>query len=166
MIRPHLADLVQYNLGVLHSGQDSLECNYEEALKWFRSSALTGYADAQYRLGTMFEFGRGVAKDYQQAVSWYRLAASQGQVLAQHHLGVLHYEGNGVARTYPKLSRGIGRLLHKATLLPTPAWVPCIWKEEGSIGITPKRQGCSGSLPSRGTPSSPDTRAPSVGLCC
>lgn len=143
--------VAQYNLGVLHSGQDSIECNYEEALKWLRSSASTGYADAQYRLGTMFEFGRGVAKDYQQAVSWYRLAASQGQALAQHSLGVLHYEGNGVAQDLFEAFTWYRKAAAQGHAAPRPAWAPCIWKEEGSMGITPKRQDCSGLLPSRGT---------------
>ena len=48
-----------------------------EAVKWFRSAAEQGDAEAQNNLGVMYASGKGVPQDYVQALMWFSLAALQ-----------------------------------------------------------------------------------------
>ena len=67
---------MQYQLGVRYSkGQEDVEQNPVEALKWYLVSAKRGYAPAQYTLGMMYDEGLGVAQDDEQALKWHRRAA-------------------------------------------------------------------------------------------
>ena len=75
-----------------------VEKSFEEAVKWYRKAADSGYVAAQRDLGSMYDFGRGVAQDHFEAAIWYRKAANQGDPLAQAALGFLYAEGQGVAR--------------------------------------------------------------------
>ena len=49
-----------------------------ESFKWFRLSALQGFADAQVTLALKYDQGSGVAEDRTHASMWYRLAAMEG----------------------------------------------------------------------------------------
>ncbi|HEX4136171.1 MAG TPA: tetratricopeptide repeat protein [Bryobacteraceae bacterium] len=53
--------------------------DFKEAVKWCRSVAEQGQAQAQIQLGTIYEAGGdGVQADNTEAAKWYRLAAEQG----------------------------------------------------------------------------------------
>jgi TPR repeat protein len=63
-------------------------CN--QALRFFRLSALRGYALAQFNVGQCYEAGTGGAtQNVQEAAKWYRLAAMQGHAQAQASLAKL-----------------------------------------------------------------------------
>jgi TPR repeat protein len=66
-----------------------------EATKWFRKSALQGYAEAQYALGQKYAYGVG-KDDKVEATKWFRKAAEQGHNLAQYMLGQIYANGEGV----------------------------------------------------------------------
>jgi TPR repeat protein len=59
-----------------------------EALKWLRSAADHGDAEAQRRLGTMYGAGKGVPRDYLAAYMWLSLAAVQGDEGAKNELNI------------------------------------------------------------------------------
>jgi hypothetical protein len=60
-----------------------------KAVRWYRTAALQGLAEAQYGLGLLYENGAGVAQDSTEAVRWYRKAAKQGNAEAQAGLSRL-----------------------------------------------------------------------------
>ena len=89
----------QSYLGFLHvSGEEGVEKNAAEAVKWFRRAAEQGMAEAQFNLALILADGDGVPKDAVQAAHWCRLAAEQGFAPAQDRLGVMYIQGEGVAR--------------------------------------------------------------------
>lgn len=60
-----------------------VEKNEQEAVKWFRLSALQGNPLAQNSLGFCYEEGLGIDKDAKFAAYWYLKAAKQGNPWAQ-----------------------------------------------------------------------------------
>ena len=70
--------------------------DFPEALKWFRLSAMQGFAKAQYNFGVMHEKGQGQPQNFAEALRWFRLAAAQGFVDAQYNIGAMYAEGRGV----------------------------------------------------------------------
>src|ERR1035437_6883152 len=77
---------------------NSVPVNYEEAVKWFRLAAETGFAESQHSLGLCYANGSGVSKDTKEAVRFYRLAAEQGHAPAAYSLGHCYSNGNGVPK--------------------------------------------------------------------
>ncbi len=77
------------------SEKDNL--HYQEAVKYFRTAANKGDANAQYNLGWCYYNGIGVSESSTEAVKWLRKAADKGNTPAKYLLG-LYYE-----RCYPKL---------------------------------------------------------------
>ena len=87
----------QYELAVLY-GESGPRHNLAETLRWMRSAADQGYADAQTGLGLMLQTGRGGPVDLAEAAVNYRKAADQGNVRAQHLLAMMTLEGRAVKR--------------------------------------------------------------------
>ena len=88
----------QYNLGVRYERGSGVSQSYQEAVRWYRLSAMQGYKDAQYKLCEMSERGQGLPQDYQEALRWCDLAADQGHGRAMFMLGRLHHTGHGVSQ--------------------------------------------------------------------
>ena len=72
--------------------------DYADAVKWYRSAAEQGCAEAQFNLGNCYEFGKGVTNDDTEAAKWYRKAAEQNNAQAQYYLGNCYRNGKGVAK--------------------------------------------------------------------
>lgn len=70
----------------------------DEALRWCRTAAEQGNAEAQSRLGLLYEQGKGDKRDSAEAAHWYRKAAEQGDARAQNNLAVLYLKGEGVEK--------------------------------------------------------------------
>ena len=93
--------VAQYNLGVMYRDHPESKTlshvlkDDAEAAKWFRKSALQGYAEAQYALGQKYAYGVG-KDEKEEAAKWFRKAAEQGFVGAQKNLGLMYYQGKGV----------------------------------------------------------------------
>jgi TPR repeat protein len=89
----------QSHLGFLYvSGEEGVEKDVAEAVKWFRLAAGQGHARAQLNLALIHAMGDGVPKDGGEAAKWFRLAGLQGLAEAQGRLGLLYYAGDGVPR--------------------------------------------------------------------
>ena len=90
-----------YNaLGSMYFYGRVVDTDYEEAEKWFRKAAESGYAKAQFNLGLCYETGNGVELDYAEAVKWFRKAAEQNLSKAQYELARCLDEGMGCERNY------------------------------------------------------------------
>jgi TPR repeat protein len=86
----------QFTLGVMYGNGEGVQENDVEAAKWYRLSAVQGFAAAQFNLGLTYAMGAGVPKNDFEAVRWYRLAAEQGDADAQLYLGNAYTFGEGV----------------------------------------------------------------------
>ena len=60
--------------------------NFQEALKWYRTSAELGDINAQRILGEMYLKGQNVQKDDAEAANWFGKAARQGDPKALNDL--------------------------------------------------------------------------------
>lgn len=72
------------------------EKRYMLAVKYFRTAAENGYADAQYRLGECYYEGEGVEKDAGKALDCYMKAAEQEHAVAQFVIGMWYEYGEYV----------------------------------------------------------------------
>ncbi len=70
-----------------------------EALKWYRSAASKGNADAMNNIAVMYALGEGVAKDPAEAVNWYRKAAEAGNSNAMFNLAAQYDDGLGLKKS-------------------------------------------------------------------
>jgi hypothetical protein len=89
---------LQCLLGQAYFRGDGIPKDEQEAARWFRKSAESGYARAQDRLGYCFAEGKGVPQADREAFNWYRKAAEQGYADAENQLGVGYAEGFGVGK--------------------------------------------------------------------
>ena len=79
---------------------------YNEAFKFWETSANQGNAAAQYYIGRMYYYGNNVfTQDYKQAMKWYKLSAEQGLPEAQNSLGIMYDSGKGVAVNHKEALR-------------------------------------------------------------
>jgi len=97
--------------------------DYDEALKWIKSAAEQGNAEAQFILAAAFSKGDNmVKKDYVEASKWYIKSAKQGDVVAINNLGSAYKYGEGVPRDFIKayscysISAGKGNVTAKENL--------------------------------------------------
>ncbi len=89
----------QDNLGLLYlQGEDGMQKNQSEAVKWFQQSAEQGYALAQNHLGYCYAEATGISRNYEEAVKWWIKAANQGNTDAEFNLGQNYYDGLGVEK--------------------------------------------------------------------
>jgi uncharacterized protein len=58
-------------IGSLYQKGQGVDVNYEEAAKWYRSSANLGNHSAMFNLGTLYEKGLGVPLDADEARRWF-----------------------------------------------------------------------------------------------
>jgi hypothetical protein len=86
----------QCNLGVRLAKGDGMPQDHEEAVRWFRTSALSGYAVGAANLGWAYQSGRGVSQDLKSAAEWYKQAAYHGHAESQYNLALLYLDGAGV----------------------------------------------------------------------
>ena len=70
--------------------------NLEEAVRWYRTSAMAGNSDAQASLGLMLLRGWGCEKDVKAAIVWYTRAAEQKNLSAMNDLAFCRLHGIGV----------------------------------------------------------------------
>lgn len=70
----------------------------QQALKWYRSAAEKGDAEAQTTVATTYLTQR----KFDEAFPWYEKAAAQGQPFATHTLGYLYENGSGVEKDMKK----------------------------------------------------------------
>lgn len=89
---------VEYLMGVMYEYGHGVEADIQEALRWYRSAADQGLAQAQNSLGFMYSLGLGVKRDAGQAAHWLECAAEQGHSGAQTNLGILYASGRGVEK--------------------------------------------------------------------
>lgn len=92
--------VAQTNLGIFFLKGLGVKQNYNQALRWFKSAAQQGDAEAQFGLANMYFQGLGISKDYQEAAQWFKAAAEQGSAQAQNTLGVLYRDGLGVEQDF------------------------------------------------------------------
>ena len=93
----------QFVMGKLYDyGNGGIEINQQSAVRWYRKSAMQGYAGAQFNLGNCYQLGEGVKEDKTQAVYWYSKAADQGDPEAQYMLGLCYASGEGVKKNTHK----------------------------------------------------------------
>jgi TPR repeat protein len=88
----------QYRLGVIYERGRGVAQDYAEAERWYRKSAVQGFAQAQNNLGHLYEIGHGVPQDYGEAMKWYRKSAEQGYGLAEVNVGNMYLHGRGVTK--------------------------------------------------------------------
>lgn len=93
----------QYNLGVMYlNGEDVLDKDPVEGVKWLKKSAHQNNVDAQIKLGELYIKGKDVKRDYSEAAKWYEMAAQQGSPEAQYILGNMYKTGLGVPIDHDK----------------------------------------------------------------
>lgn len=90
----------QWLLGQLYRSGATGKKEYEQAVKWFRASALQGHKEAQHDLGFMFRNGYGVKLDYEEALKWFRSATQQGDLPSEIAIGEMYEKGQGVPQNY------------------------------------------------------------------
>jgi len=77
--RASQADVESMNqLGIRYARGRGVAKNYAIAMKWFRRSALEGYAPAMANLGTLYQMGEGRRRNYRSAYAWLRAALALG----------------------------------------------------------------------------------------
>ena len=86
-------------------GMYGVTSNQEEAAKWFRKSAVQGFAEAEDGLGVCCRDGIGIPKELAEAVKWFRRAADQGYVDAQANLGACYFDGVGVPKNFVEAAK-------------------------------------------------------------
>lgn len=87
----------QTRLGLIYkNGDEGVQQDYSEAIKWLRLGADQGDVMAQSFLGMMYDEGQGVTQDFVEATKWFRLAAKQGEPGMQTILGYRYVIGKGV----------------------------------------------------------------------
>ena len=71
----------------------------EEAIRWFRSAADQGIAQAAYQLGLCAQRGIGMTPSADRAFDWYRQAARAGIANAQVELAFCYHAGTGCTKS-------------------------------------------------------------------
>ncbi len=76
------------------------EQNLTEAMRWYKTAADQGHAQAQLHVGNLYTDGEGVTQDYEEALRWFRKAAEQGDNEALNNIGWFYLSGWGVSQDY------------------------------------------------------------------
>jgi TPR repeat protein len=84
--------------------------NLQKALRYLKSAAEKGHADAQYYLALHYYRGAGVSKNIEKANEWLIKSADNGSPMGLHELGCLYLKG----RVFPKDHKKAIELLKKA----------------------------------------------------
>jgi TPR repeat protein len=86
----------KYELGLRYEKGIGVPQSSQDAVRWYRLSAMQGYREGQYKLCELSERGQGLPQDYQEALRWCGLAAEQGHGRAMFILGRLYHTAHGV----------------------------------------------------------------------
>ena len=87
-------------LGRCYDEGYGIKKDLQQAIFWFKKSAVQGYAPAQNKLAICYFQGDGVEKNEQEGLKLFTKAAEQGNSNAQYNLAVRYYNGEGVAKDY------------------------------------------------------------------
>lgn len=94
----------QFHVGDIYLDGNGVPTDEIEGMKWLRSAAMKGFAEAQNTLGNQYideqENDIDTPKDYAEVLKWYRLAAVQGDAGGENNLGYMYETGKGVPRDY------------------------------------------------------------------
>ncbi len=82
----------QYYVGVMYEKGQGVDQSYDEAVKWFGSSAEQGVSQAQMRLSKLYAAGKGVPQDYEYAFAWASVAQHLGNSYAPPQVGKMAAE--------------------------------------------------------------------------
>ena len=95
--------VAQYNLAMMYSNGESVYVDYQQAVYWFKKSAIQEFAPAQYRLGEMYYFEKGgLPRDLEKAVALFKQAAVADDPDAQMNLAMLLGTGEGLPQDTEK----------------------------------------------------------------
>lgn len=92
------------HIGDFYSNEDA-NCNYAEALKWWKIGEEKNYFFCISNLGWAYQFGKGVTIDYKKAVEYYEksIAAGLKNAYPEEHIGTIYYNGDyGISKDYKK----------------------------------------------------------------
>ena len=78
---------------------------YDAALKWYRTAANAGNADAHYKIATYYENGFSVTKNETEAYEWYKKAADKGNLDSIKKLASEYFRGSAHCRKDPKKAK-------------------------------------------------------------
>lgn len=91
------------NIGHLYRWGQGVDKNIEEAMRWYRKAAESGFSRAQANLAAIYLQGdEGVPVNYEEALKWFAAAAIQGLAVAQYNLGLMYELGLGVEKSEPR----------------------------------------------------------------
>lgn len=68
-------------------GNEDVDRNYAEAMKWFSRAAEQNDAEAQYYLGRMYYEGMGVPHDWAEAYKWFNIAEYNRYIFTRDEYG-------------------------------------------------------------------------------
>ncbi len=70
---------------MLYKNGKGVKTDYEQALFWFRKSAMKGDLKAQLNLGEMYKNGKGVVRDNVEALKWFIISSESGDRISRTH---------------------------------------------------------------------------------
>ena len=87
-----------------NEGEEGITMNKNEALKWLRKSADSGYSEAQATLGIYTFLGtNGIQRNISEGINMIEKAANQGNSDAQYHLGEYYFADRQYKKAIPLL---------------------------------------------------------------
>ena len=86
--------LAQYRVGVAYDYGRGAPADPVVAMKWYRTAADAGYADAQNSVGSLLQ----AEAKFAEAFEWFEKAAAQEHPRAVSNLAYLYESGQGVAQ--------------------------------------------------------------------
>ncbi len=90
----------QNNLGLLYDQGREVARDLTKAVRWYRSAADHGHAEALNNLASKYIKGEGVPQDFPRALELLKAAIRQDNLSAIYNYGFLHAEGIAVPRDY------------------------------------------------------------------
>lgn len=82
----------QVLLGWMYQTGNGVECDLDEAERWYLKAVGPGYADAQFYLGALHKRRR----DYSKAIEWFEKSSANGYPAAPYEIGRMYLFGEGV----------------------------------------------------------------------
>lgn len=84
------------NLGLKYKNGSGVPVNYTVAMKYFKTAARIGNANAMVNIGKLYQDGLGVAKNNYEALGWYKAAANLGNIEAMYLAARLYQESSDI----------------------------------------------------------------------
>ena len=99
------------------TGNEDIEINYAEALRWFESASAKGSGEAMAHCGLIYYCGgNGVEMDQPKGLSYYKASAEKGDSLGQFLYGNILLDGGNLPAALAWLEKSAGQGLLKAQL--------------------------------------------------